>query len=156
MRVMVISSASPWPARAGAFVFAVLAATSAVYWTLQVQSVQVQVPLVAVDSVAPAAVDSAAVARALGAQPKTEGPAIAADISVSSRMALAGVVAANKGSGTALIAIDGKPAKPYQVGATVVDNWVLRRVQPRSVSLSQGGAEVVLELPLKPALVLQK
>jgi general secretion pathway protein C len=155
MRAMVISSTSLWPPRVGAFVLAAAAAASAVYWTLQVQSVQVQAPLVSVESVTPAAVDSAAVARALGANPQVAGPVVA-DVSVSSRMVLAGIVAANKGSGAALIVVDGKPAKPFQVGAKVVDNWVLSRVQPRTVSLSQGGAEVVLELPLRAALPLQK
>lgn len=147
MRVMVISPVSLWPARAGAFVLAAAAVASAVYWILQVQGVQVQAPLVSVESASLATVDSTAVARSLGASAPATGPAMAADISVSSRVVLAGIVAANQGSGAALIAVDGKPAKPFQVGATVVDNWVLRRVQPRSVSLSQGGAEVSLELP---------
>ncbi len=155
MRAMEISSASLWPARAGAFLLATAAAASVVYWTLQIQSVQLQAPRVSVDSASPAAVDSVAVARALGASPQAAGP-IVADVSVSSRLVLAGIVASHKGSGAALIAVDGKPAKPFQVGATVTDNWVLRRVQARSVSLSQGGAEVALELPQKPALLLQK
>lgn len=153
---MAISSVSLWPARTGAFILATAAAASAVYWVLQIQDVQLQTPLVAVEAAAPAHVDAAAVARALGASSQAAGPVPAADTSVSSRLALAGIVASGRGAGAALIAVDGKPAKPFQVGTTVVDNWVLRSVQARSVSLSQGGAEVALALPQKPALLLQK
>jgi general secretion pathway protein C len=100
-------------------------------------------------------VDTAAVARALGGGTVASAPAADAGILISSRFALAGVVAEGSHQGAALIAVDGKAAKPVRVGATVVDGWILRQVQARRVVLSpveaQGqagaGADVVLELP---------
>lgn len=56
--------------------------------------------------------------------------------------------------GAALIAVDGKPAKPYRVGAVVDGQWVLSAVQPRRVVLAPQGASsadagITLDLPPK-------
>jgi general secretion pathway protein C len=52
----------------------------------------------------------------------------------------------------ALIAVDGKPARAFRVGATVDGETVLRSVQQRGVTLAAGGAAapLVLELPPLP------
>jgi general secretion pathway protein C len=68
---------------------------------------------------------------------------------------LAGVVAAQNKAGAALIAVDGKAAKPFAVGALVGDEWVLRSVQARQATLvPRGGAvdgdtsnALVLDMP---------
>jgi len=157
MRGMVISPASLWPARLAAFILAGAAAASAVYWGLQVQGVQLQAPLVSVDGAPAASVDPVAVARALGATARVVSePAVDVGMAVRARLVLTGIVATRKGAGAALIAVDGKPAKPFAVGTTVVDSWVLRAVQARSVTVSQGGADVALEMPPQAALLLQK
>jgi general secretion pathway protein C len=78
-------------------------------------------------------------------------PAAAAPVaSVSSRFQLLGVVADSDGRGAALIAVDGKPPKPYRVGAAVDENLVLQSVAPRRATLAastSAPAAVTLELP---------
>jgi len=59
---------------------------------------------------------------------------------------------AGQESGAALIAVDGKPAKPYRVGAVVADGLVLQSTQGRRVNLGasmDGPQTLVLELPAK-------
>ncbi len=80
----------------------------------------------------------------------------AAQPAVDARFQLVGVVsprssqAANEG--LALIAIDGKPAKAYRIGAAVDGGNVLQSVQARSASLGpRGGASLVsLQIPALP------
>jgi general secretion pathway protein C len=93
-------------------------------------------------------VDVSAASRSLGAAPvqATAAP------SAASRFQLLGVLDAGPDAGAALIAVDGKPAKPYRVGAFVAEGLVLQSAQGRRVSL---GASVdapqtlLLELPAK-------
>lgn len=73
-----------------------------------------------------------------------------APVDLGRRFALVGVVAnraANRG--VALIAIDGKAARPYRVGSAVDVGYTLQKVEKRSATLSPtsaGGAELTLEL----------
>ncbi|MFZ3220629.1 MAG: hypothetical protein WA174_11380, partial [Rhodoferax sp.] len=107
------------------------------------------------DQLLPAQTSTQAVARALGASGgagATGGsPALAAPMLASSRFALTGVVAGPSQTGAALIAVDGKPPKPFVVGALVGDGWVLRSVQARRAVLAQpdaaDAAALVLEMP---------
>ena len=65
-------------------------------------------------------------------------------------MTLVGIVANAKNSGAALISLDGKPARPYRVGAKVDDGLVLKSVAPRRAMLASGPdapESVTLELP---------
>jgi general secretion pathway protein C len=51
-----------------------------------------------------------------------------------------------------LIVVDGKPAKPFRVGAVVADGLVLQSAEGRRISLgaSMDGAQtLLLELPAK-------
>lgn len=67
-----------------------------------------------------------------------------------SRFKLMGVVAERRAKGIALIAIDGKPAKPFRVGAQVDEALVLQSVAPRSATLAarlDAQAQVTLDLP---------
>ena len=93
-------------------------------------------------------VDVSAAARSLGAMPVQA----AAAPSLSSRFQLQGVMAGGPNAGAALIAVDGKPAKPYRVGAVVTEGVVLQSAQGRRVNLGaaiDGPQALVLELPAK-------
>ena len=60
--------------------------------------------------------------------------------------------AAASGQGVALIAVDGKPAKAFGVGARLDSDLVLQSVSLRTASIgpAQGAASVKLELPPLP------
>ncbi len=93
-------------------------------------------------------IDSSAAARSLGAAPVQA----AAAPSLASRFQLQGVMAGGPAAGAALIAVDGKPAKPYRVGAVVADGLVLQSAQGRRISLGatmDGPQTLALELPAK-------
>jgi general secretion pathway protein C len=93
-------------------------------------------------------VDPAAVARLLGAGPVTAAAATSA--SLASRFALVGVVADRSHKGAALIAVDGKPAKPFRVGAAVDEGLVLQSVESRRAVLAadtDGPPVLTLDLP---------
>jgi len=64
---------------------------------------------------------------------------------------LVGVVASGESSGVALIAIDGKPARPYRVGAEVADGWVVEKLGSRSAVLGPlKGQGDKLEIAMPP------
>jgi general secretion pathway protein C len=93
-------------------------------------------------------VDVSAAARSLGAAPVQA----AAAPTLASRFQLQGVMAGGPNAGAALIAVDGKPAKPYRVGAVVADGMVLQTAQGRRISLGasmDGPQSLALELPAK-------
>ena len=126
-----------------------LVAGSALWWWLRVG--QLSAPWRApVAGAAPpvTAVDSAQVARALGAVPAAQAASAPAP-DVAGRLALRGIVT-YQGRGAALIAVDGKPARPLRVGATLegVDGgWRLRSVSPHAAVLAADGRELRLEMP---------
>jgi general secretion pathway protein C len=71
---------------------------------------------------------------------------------LASRFQLQGVMAGDASQGAALLAVDGKAAKPFRVGAVVADGLVLQSAQGRRVSLgatTNGPPTLELELPLK-------
>ena len=93
-------------------------------------------------------VDLSAAARSLGAAPVQA----AAAPTLASRFQLQGVMAGGPNAGAALIAVDGKPAKPFRVGALVADGMVLQSAEGRRISLGasiDGPQALVLELPAK-------
>ena len=93
-------------------------------------------------------VDVSAAARSLGAAPVQA----AAVPSLASRFQLLGVMAGGPDAGAALIAVDGKPAKPYRVGAAVAEGLVLQSAQGRRVHLGasmDGPQTLALVLPAK-------
>ena len=143
---------SVWLPRFAAFVLAAVAAASAVYWGLKWPAAQeirdTAAPLSMQERPAP---DPAALARVLGgglvAPAEQTAPLAAATVN---RLTLIGVVSTRRQAGTALISIDGKPARPYRVGAKVEDGLVLYSVGPRRASLAasaNGPASVTIELP---------
>jgi general secretion pathway protein C len=133
--------------RAVTFSLAVLAALSATYWVLkstQAHSVSIAAP-VASSALAP--LDPKAVARILGGGSTVLPASVATG---RTPFVLLGVLAEGTRGGAALISVDGKPAKPYMVGALVDGNMVLQSVAGRRAILAtglDGPAQITLELP---------
>ena len=65
----------------------------------------------------------------------------------STAFKLIGVIASGSGKGSALIAVDGQPAKAYRVGQTVQDDLTLVSLTGRQARLKSPTAELLLELP---------
>lgn len=91
--------------------------------------------------VAPSAAPSAAASAAPSSAPQMIDP--------GARFALVGVVANQANAGVALIAVDGKAARPYRVGSQIEDSHTLKSVALRSATLTplaQPDALLTLEL----------
>jgi general secretion pathway protein C len=95
------------------------------------------------------AANATVVARLLGqgdAQVEASAPPDAA-----SRFRLTGIIASGSGRGVALVAIDGKPPKPYHQGTQLEEGWMLQSVEPRRIALATDAkAPVGLRLELPP------
>ena len=146
---MVSNLHNRWAIAVATFVLWGMVAASAVYWGLQFTARGAALPAVPVPTRTAAPADPVAVARLLGATSAAAAQAPVA--SLTSRFALVGVVASRTHQGAALISVDGKPAKPYRVGAAVDDRLVLQSVENRRAVLAEstgGPAVVTLELPL--------
>ena len=146
-------------ARLSAFVIWSLVAATGVFWLLRLSASPPAVPPYAV-AVGNAVAVRGDLSRLFGAPQRA--PSLAqATPEAPSRFKLVGVMAprsgaaqAEPGHGLALIAVDGKPAKPYAVGARLDSDLVLQSVGLRTASLgpAQGARSVLLELPaLVPA-----
>jgi general secretion pathway protein C len=148
-RRMVTNLQSRWAVAGSTFVLWALVAASAVFWGLKMSARSAGLPAVPVAMRTPAAADPAAIARLLGATPTGATVAPAAP-SLASRLVLVGVVANRSEHGVALISIDGKPAKPFRVGAMIEEGVVLQSVASRRAVLAAsatGPALLTLELP---------
>jgi len=137
--------------RGTSFALWALVGISAVYWGLKLggtgRGANVLVP--PLRAVAPS--DPVALARLLGSAPSALPAAGALVPSLASRFQLVGVVAGiQSGAGAALIAVDGRPAKSFKVGASVAEGLVLQSVRGRQAMLGAamgGPATVTLDLP---------
>jgi general secretion pathway protein C len=135
-----------WPS-ASAALLGCAAAASVVFWVLNFPSGMVVQGLPLAQSTGPATGPSSVhMAKALGVQ------AALPDVSIaqSSRFVLWGLVAGASGQGSALIAVDGQPPRPYRVGQTVTDGVVLQGLAPKQAQLganAQGAALFSLSLP---------
>ena len=151
-RPMQPNSQNIWWPRLAAFVLAGLAAASAVYWGLKWPGASAPAAAITVATTETASSDPQALARALGGGTASTAPVAAIALpSLGSRLSLVGVVADSKRGGAALISVDGKPARPYRVGAHVEDGLVLQSVALRSAALApdaNGPISVTLEMPL--------
>lgn len=141
-------------ARAATFALAALAAASAAYWGLKLVNTGDKAEVSqAGEMPASQVVDAQAVARALGGGVAAVVAAPAAPLSVASRFVLMGVVADAGNGGAALISVDGKPARPFRVGAAVDGRLILQSVTGRKAALAAAAGapvEVSLELPALP------
>ena len=132
-----------------------LAAASAVFWALRLSAPADALAPPAATTRLAAEADPAAVARLLGAVPAANAATVTPE--AASRFALSGVVAYGTTQGAALISIDGKPPRPWRVGAQLGDGFVLQSVGPRSATL---GASVdaapafTLQLPVREPIDL--
>ena len=77
--------------------------------------------------------------------------AAAAMTSGATRWQLLGVVSADSGQGSALLSLEGGPARAYTVGQRLEGGWALQRVAPGRAYLqapgADGGAALELVLP---------
>ena len=144
-------------ARLSALVIWALVAATGVFWGLRLW---VRTPAVPANAVAVATATAAAgdMTRLLGAAP-VEAPLALIAPEASARFRLVGVMAPKAGSaaaarpyGVALIAVDGKPARAFAVGAALDEELVLQSVSLRGASIgpAQGGSGLKLELPALP------
>jgi general secretion pathway protein C len=142
---MVSNLHSRWAVAGATFALWALVAASAVYWGLKLTSRPGAAPAAAPVIRMPPAADPVAVARLLGAAPAVASAAP----SLASRFTLIGVVASRSQKGAALIAVDGKPAKPFRVGAAIDEGIVLKSVEARRAVLAgaDGSPALTLELP---------
>jgi len=144
---MVSNAGNRWAVAASTFVVWGLVAAAAVYWGMKLSSGAGPVGAAPALRAAPPP-DPAAIAKLLGAVPAAAAPVA----TLSSRFQLLGVVADADGGGAALIAVDGKPPKPYRVGAQVDEGLLLQSVDARRATLGASRSEpaaVILELPRK-------
>jgi general secretion pathway protein C len=142
------SPARRWAIRGTSFTVWALAAGSAVFWGLRLSQPAVP-PAVEVAGQAAVAADPALLARFLGA-PNGQAPAVAGGAALAGRFSLVGVVADGHRWGAALIAIDGKPARPYRVGAQLEDGVTLLSVEQRRAVLGpspEAPPSLTLDLP---------
>lgn len=145
-----------WP-KTATFLTAALAGLSAVYWALHLSSSEpnrqtTSVPSGVDFSTATSPNDSTNLGPLLGAEQATAG-VVTAELNRTpdvGRFKLLGVLAYKTQEGYALIAIDGKPAKPYPVGATLEEGWILKSVAARSAILDPGTDEPTIVLQLSP------
>ena len=140
-----------------AFVIWAVVAASVMFWVLRLGASSPAAPAHTV-AVGAAAAPRGDLTRVLGAAPARESAAAAVtvDSPLASRFRLLGVAAPRQGGdrqGLALIAVDGKPARSYAVGAPVDGELVLQSVHQRGAKLGGRGAatQVSLVLPALPA-----
>jgi general secretion pathway protein C len=144
---MVTTSGSRWAVAGSTFAIWALVAASAAYWGLKLSGTS-GVATAPPAARSPAPVDPAAVARLLGYSPAV---GTSPQPSAASRFSLVGVVASRAHSGAALISVDGKPPKPFRVGATVDEGLVLKSVDARRAELApsmDAAPTITLDLPL--------
>jgi general secretion pathway protein C len=144
---MVSNLRNSWAVAATTFLLWGLVAASAVYWGLKLTAKPGGTPGGPPVTTSAVTADPAAIAALLGAVANSGAAPVA---SLSSRFALIGVVADQSHSGAALIAVDGKPPKPFRVGANVDENLVLQSVDSRRAVLGAGGGAPALTLELPP------
>ncbi len=138
-----------WHARIAAFGVALLLGASTAYWALQWPA------QAAIDGATRSAepelqsADSAAIYQMLGGESPDAARAAPGSGAQVARFHLIGVVARSGGSGSAIIAVDGKPPKSFAVGSVVEPGLVLQSVAPRTARLGadmQSGVSQTLEI----------
>ena len=147
---MVTNTYGRWAPRLATLLLWALAGATAVYWGLKLSASPAgTAPAAAAPE--PVVTDAQALARLLGASPVLAANEAAP--SAASRFVLMGVLAGTaSGGGAALIAVDGKPAKPYRVGANVEPGLVLQSLGKGAARLGasmDGATTLALEMPRK-------
>ena len=141
------SDANSWTLRLFTLLVWLLVGLCAAYWAFKFVTTK-PVEATAALATTTAVVDSKAIAKLLGAtdnvakQPTTTA--------ASTKFVLFGLAATAGGKGVALIALDGKPARPYRVGSLVADDLMLKSISKTGVVLAASltaADGVSLELP---------
>ena len=129
-----------------------LLAWSASFWVLQTTAMRTAFAPAAPVSPAPVAAEPLHVARVFGpaieARP-AEAVAAAPAVDHSARFALQGVVAGRGKAGVALLSVEGRPPRPYRVGAKVDDAYTLQSVTAASATLTppDNGPAFTVQVP---------
>jgi general secretion pathway protein C len=138
-------------ARLSSLVMWTLVSASALYWGLQVFTTAPAAPP-HTQTVPTAQGLHGGLTRLMGADVPVPVAAAATPPAADARYALVGVLsphpAAAAREGLALIAVDGKPAKAYRVGARVDQDNVLQKVGPRSAALGPAGSAAAVSLQI--------
>lgn len=143
-----------WPAATATFGLWTAAVAVVVFWGLRLAAPPDAPPPPVVAAPQASVIDPTAVARLLGAVSQ-EAP-VAAMPDAASRFALLGVVANTLQRGIALIAVDGKPPRPFRVGGQVAEGYVLQSVGARSATVGAGAGSApafTLNLPTTPMAI---
>jgi len=143
--------ANPWLIRLLTLLLAALAAGSALYWALKWPASGPSARP-AVRSTETPPIDTDKIAQLLGASQSANDASGPPVVNLQANLKLLGVIAqGGAGSrGSALIAANGQPAKPYRVGDQVNDELVLHSVKARTAYLATSTTakvSVTLELP---------
>jgi general secretion pathway protein C len=133
-----------------------------VFWVLKfIQGTAVPANAAVMAAPASAVVDATALSRGLGGSSQTPADvvAVAPPSSINAaRFVLTGVVAGQfPGQGIALIAVDGKGAKPHRVGSSVTEGVVLQSVGVRQAKLAttaDASEALTLELPVLASAIV--
>jgi len=140
-----------WWLRIATFLAAALAAGSAGYWGLKLTSPALETSTSKLVVPSPSAPSPKVIAQVLGGgQIAPAAPSAVALDSAASRYKISGVVAGKNDAGYALIAVDGKPARPFMVGSQVSDNLLLQSVNKAGAALAtslDGPVAIRLDLP---------
>jgi general secretion pathway protein C len=143
------SSPNRWTLRLFTLLVWLLVGLCAAYWAFKFVTTK-SITATAAMSRPNLEVDSKAIAKMLGATDSVAAkPSIAA---ASTKFVLFGLAATAAGRGVALIALDGKPAKPYRVGSLVADDLLLKSISKTGVVLAaslQSPDGVTLDLPAR-------
>ncbi len=148
--------------RFATFLVWLLAAGSVVYWALKFTKgpaapPSADVAAVAASAAGTGAADGQALAKGLGGGQASaaNNPTLvvaAPSVFLATRFVLTGVVVQknSRNAGVALIAVDGKPSRPYRVGGALADGIVLHSVSSGKAMLATGldaPVGLTLELP---------
>ncbi len=140
-----------WWLRIATFFAAALAAGSAGYWGLKLTSPALEPSTSKLVVASPSAPSPKVIAQVLGGgQLSPAAPGAVVVDSGASRFKISGVVAGKNDQGYALIAVDGKPARPFMVGSQVSDTLLLQSVNKAGAALAgslDGPMAFRLDLP---------
>lgn len=146
--------AGKWLLRIVTLAVWVLAALSATWWSLKFVGARPSPLAVTTLAVPAAGSDPADLAKVFGPAmaPVLEAvPSAPKAADPGTRFVLVGVVADRASAGVALIAVDGKAARPYRVGSPVEDSYTLKSVAARSAVLAPSSrTDQALMLELAP------
>ena len=130
-----------WPAAAAALLWAVAAGTLLLWWLHMPRPAAVPDTLASLAQSSSPAQMRGGVERALG-----HTSAVAQAPEMQTRFVLMGVIAADSGRGSALIALDGQPPQAYIQGQMIEPGWTLKTVSPDAVTLQGVGGLMNLVL----------